>query len=108
MAFSKKLSSRYSPKQQPQNDRLVAKFIWPFTELNRKRSSETANQNSDRTSEASSSHKHRRLTGVTGEFLIIAKTALFAYIELFYNRQRAHATLDYQSPYQYERRGACA
>jgi len=37
-----------------------------------------------------------------------ARTALFAYIELFYNRQRVHATLNYQSPEQYERRGACA
>jgi putative transposase len=37
-----------------------------------------------------------------------ARTALFAYIELFYNRQRVHATLDDQSPEQYECRGACA
>ena len=37
-----------------------------------------------------------------------ARTALFAYIELFYNRQRIHATLDYQTPAQYERRRACA
>jgi transposase InsO family protein len=37
-----------------------------------------------------------------------ARTALFAYIELFYNRHRVHATLGYQSPEQYERRGACA
>ncbi len=37
-----------------------------------------------------------------------ARTALFAYIELFYNRQRVHATLDYQSPDAYERRGTCA
>jgi putative transposase len=37
-----------------------------------------------------------------------ARTALFSYIELFYNRQRVHATLGYQSPEQYESRGACA
>jgi transposase InsO family protein len=37
-----------------------------------------------------------------------ARTALFAYIELFYNRQRIHATLGYQTPEQYERRRACA
>jgi transposase InsO family protein len=37
-----------------------------------------------------------------------ARTALFAYIELFYNRHRVHATLDYQTPEQYERRGPCA
>jgi transposase InsO family protein len=37
-----------------------------------------------------------------------ARTALFAYIELFYNRQRVHATLDYQTPEQYERRRGCA
>jgi transposase InsO family protein len=37
-----------------------------------------------------------------------ARAALFDYIELFYNRQRVHTTLDYQSPDAYERRGACA
>jgi len=37
-----------------------------------------------------------------------ARTALFAYIELFYNRQRVHVTLAYQTPEQYERRGVCA
>ena len=37
-----------------------------------------------------------------------ARAALFAYIELFYNRQRIHATLKYQTPEQYERRRACA
>ena len=37
-----------------------------------------------------------------------ARAVLFDYIELFYNRQRVHATLDYQSPDAYERRGACA
>lgn len=37
-----------------------------------------------------------------------ARTALFAYIELFYNRHRIHATLDYQTPEQYEHRRACA
>lgn len=37
-----------------------------------------------------------------------ARTALFAYIELFYNRHRIHATLDYQTPEQYEVRRACA
>ncbi len=37
-----------------------------------------------------------------------ARSALFAYIDLFYNRQRVHATLDYQSPEQYERRRGCA
>jgi putative transposase len=32
-----------------------------------------------------------------------ARTAIFDYIELFYNRQRAHATLRYSSPVDYER-----
>jgi transposase InsO family protein len=31
-----------------------------------------------------------------------ARAALFDYIELFYNRQRGHAALHYQSPVQYE------
>jgi putative transposase len=34
-----------------------------------------------------------------------ARAALFDYIELFYNRQRRHAALDYQSPVQYEEQG---
>ena len=33
-----------------------------------------------------------------------ARTAVFDYIELFYNRQRLHQTLDYVSPAQYEAR----
>lgn len=32
-----------------------------------------------------------------------AKAALFEFIEVFYNRQRLHQTLDYQSPAAYER-----
>ena len=35
-----------------------------------------------------------------------AKTALFAYIETFYNRRRRHSTLDYQSPDQFEQNHA--
>lgn len=31
-----------------------------------------------------------------------ARAALFDYIELFYNRRRSHATLDYRSPVNYE------
>ncbi|MBI5379343.1 MAG: IS3 family transposase [Nitrospirae bacterium] len=34
-----------------------------------------------------------------------ARAALFDYIELFYNRQRCHAALNYQSPVAYEGRG---
>ena len=33
-----------------------------------------------------------------------ARTALFEYIEIFYNRQRRHSALDYLSPDAYERR----
>jgi putative transposase len=31
-----------------------------------------------------------------------AKAAIFDYIEIFYNRQRLHQTLGYQSPHEFE------
>ena len=31
-----------------------------------------------------------------------AKTTIFEFIEVWYNRQRLHSTLDYQSPLQFE------
>ncbi|OLZ11073.1 IS3 family transposase [Sulfobacillus thermosulfidooxidans] len=31
-----------------------------------------------------------------------AEVAIFAYIEIFYNRQRVHSTLDYQTPAEAE------
>jgi transposase InsO family protein len=31
-----------------------------------------------------------------------ARSALFEYIELFYNRKRSHASLNYQSPMMYQ------
>jgi putative transposase len=37
-----------------------------------------------------------------------ARTAIFEYIELFYNRQRRHQSLDYVSPVDYERSMAVA
>jgi len=37
---------------------------------------------------------------------LAARTALFEYIEVFYNRQRRHSALDYLSPDEYERRWA--
>lgn len=40
---------------------------------------------------------HQRFTTRDG-----ARTAIFDYIEVFYNRQRIHETLDYVSPMQYE------
>jgi putative transposase len=33
-----------------------------------------------------------------------AKAAIFEYIEIFYNRQRLHQTLDYLSPAEFEHR----
>ena len=33
-----------------------------------------------------------------------ARSEIFDYIEIFYNRQRAHATLQYMSPLDYESR----
>ncbi len=35
-----------------------------------------------------------------------ARNAIFEFIEVFYNRQRLHSALGYQSPYDYERRRA--
>jgi len=32
-----------------------------------------------------------------------AKTNIFDYIEIFYNRQRSHSTLNYLSPHDYEK-----
>ena len=37
-----------------------------------------------------------------------ARTAIFEYIEVWYNRQRRHSTLDYSSPWQYEQRNLSA
>ena len=37
-----------------------------------------------------------------------ARTAIFEYIEVFYNRQRRHQSLDYVSPVEYERSRAVA
>jgi len=34
-----------------------------------------------------------------------ARTAIFEYIEIWYNRERLHSTLGYQSPLEYEMRG---
>jgi putative transposase len=37
---------------------------------------------------------------------LAARTALFEYLEVFYNRQRRHSALGYLSPHEYERRYA--
>jgi len=34
----------------------------------------------------------------------LARSAIFEYIEIWYNRQRRHSALDYLSPWQYEQR----
>lgn len=43
---------------------------------------------------------HRRRFATRAE----ARTAIFEYIEVFYNRQRIHSSLGYLSPEQYEKR----
>jgi len=43
------------------------------------------------------------LAGHTFPTQIAARTALFEYIEIFYNRQRRHSALGYLSPEAYER-----
>lgn len=37
-----------------------------------------------------------------------AKQSIFKYIEMYYNRQRLHSTLDYEAPFQYETMNAVA
>ena len=37
-----------------------------------------------------------------------ARSAIFDYIEIFYNRQRLHQTLNYSSPEEFERLNAVA
>lgn len=34
----------------------------------------------------------------------VARTAIFDYLETFYNPRRRHSALDYRSPMEYERR----
>ena len=40
------------------------------------------------------------------ESIAAAKSAIFEYIEVFYNRKRRHSALGYLSPVDYERRCA--
>ena len=40
------------------------------------------------------------------ESIAAAKSAIFEYIEVFYNRKRRHSALGYISPVEYERRCA--
>jgi putative transposase len=36
-----------------------------------------------------------------------ARRKIFEYVEMFYNRKRAHSTLGYMSPFEYERQAVC-
>jgi transposase InsO family protein len=47
------------------------------------------------------SFKNERIHGVRYRTHAEMKAASFEYIEVFYNRQRQHSTLGYQSPAQY-------
>jgi transposase InsO family protein len=48
--------------------------------------------------------KNELLDSAAFENLRVAQSAVFAYIEGYYNRRRRHSTLDYVSPLEYERR----
>ena len=37
-----------------------------------------------------------------------ARQSIFVYIEIFYNRKRRHASLNYLTPVEYEEKHACA
>ena len=47
-------------------------------------------------------------TGSDPVFLLVFLLALFEYIEVFYNRQRLHSTLNYVSPAAYEKQHQAA
>ena len=36
-----------------------------------------------------------------------ARSSLFSYIELFYNRKRSHSTLNYMNPHTFEQADVC-
>jgi len=46
--------------------------------------------------------KNERVHGVRYETRDEARTDVFEYIEVFYNRERRHSTLGYRSPSQFE------
>ena len=48
--------------------------------------------------------KNELIWGRRFESLSHAKSAIFDYIEVFYNRQRLHQSLGYQTPENYERK----
>jgi len=48
--------------------------------------------------------KNELIWGRRFESLSQAKSAIFDYIEVFYNRQRLHQSLGYQTPENYERK----
>ncbi|MFB9993387.1 IS3 family transposase, partial [Deinococcus oregonensis] len=55
-----------------------------------------------------SSLKRELLDPAPFESRTVARQAIFEYIEVFYNRRRRHSTLDYLTPYEFERQAGVA
>jgi putative transposase len=55
-----------------------------------------------------SSFKAECIEGRTYQSRSQARQAIFEYLETFYNRQRLHSSLEYQSPVQFEQQNTWA
>jgi putative transposase len=55
-----------------------------------------------------SSLKRELLDTAPFESRTVARQAILEYIEVFYNRRRRHSTLDYLTPYEFERQAQVA